>query len=71
VPVTLDEFHAGLVQGLGQEMADLLRTIADETLDGRNAWVGDGVQRALGRAPRDFTDFCRQAAQSGAWRQAA
>lgn len=71
VPVTLDEFHAGLVPALGQDMADLLRIIADETLDGRNAWVGDGVQRALGRPARDFADFCQRAAQSGAWRQAA
>jgi hypothetical protein len=67
VPVTLDEFHAGLLQALGQEMADLLRTIADETLDGRNSWLGDGVQRALGRAPRDFQSFLQQAAASGAW----
>ena len=67
VPVTLDEFHAGLVQALGQEMADLLRVIADETLDGRNAWVGDGVPRALGRQPRRFADFCAGAAASGAW----
>lgn len=67
IPVTLDQFHAGLVESLGQEMADLLRIIADETLDGRNAWVGDGVQRALGRAPRDFAAFTREAAASGAW----
>ena len=67
VPVTLDQFHAGLVEALGQEMADLLRIIADETLDGRNAWVGDGVQRALGRAPRDFAAFTREAAASGVW----
>lgn len=67
VPVTLEEFHAGLLQTLGQEWADLLRTIADETLDGRNSWVGDGVQRALGRAPRDFQSFLQQALAAGAW----
>jgi uncharacterized protein YbjT (DUF2867 family) len=67
VPVTLEEFHAGLVQTMGPEWADLLRTIVDETLDGRNAWVGDGVQRALGRQPRTFADFCRDSAASGAW----
>lgn len=67
VPVTLEEFHGGLLQTLGQEWADLLRTIADETLDGRNSWVGDGVQRALGRAPRDFQSFLQQALAAGAW----
>lgn len=65
--VTLDQFHAGLVETLGTEWADLLRIIADESLDGRNAWLGDGVQRALGQAPRDFAGFLRGAVASGAW----
>jgi uncharacterized protein YbjT (DUF2867 family) len=67
VPVTLEQFHAGILATLGQEWADLLSIIADETLDGRNAWVGDGVQRALGRQPRSFADFCATAAAGGAW----
>ena len=67
VPVTLEEFHAGLMQTLGPDWADLLLTIADETLDGRNAWIGDGVQRALGREPRNFADFCRDSVASGVW----
>ncbi len=36
-------------------------------LDGRNAWVADGVERALGRAPRDFADYVRRTAASGVW----
>jgi hypothetical protein len=36
-------------------------------LDGRNEKVGDGVQQALGREPRDFTAFCRAAAATGVW----
>jgi hypothetical protein len=27
----------------------------------------DGVERALGRPPRDFSDFVRDAAAVGAW----
>ena len=34
---------------------------------GRNAYPGDGVQRALGRPPRDFSEFARAAAASGVW----
>jgi hypothetical protein len=34
-------------------------------LDGRNASLGDGVQKALGREPRDFADFCRAATKAG------
>ncbi|MFC3226462.1 NmrA family transcriptional regulator [Marinibaculum pumilum] len=36
-------------------------------LDGRNAAPADGVQQALGRAPRDFADYARAAAAAGAW----
>jgi hypothetical protein len=42
-----------------------------KTLDGRYAWLGDGVQRALGRQPRDFLEFCQAAAASGGWERAA
>jgi hypothetical protein len=35
-------------------------------LDGRNASLADGVQRALGRPPRDFAAYARDAARTGA-----
>jgi hypothetical protein len=38
-----------------------------EVLDGRNAHLADGVQQALGREPRDFSDYARDAAASGVW----
>jgi hypothetical protein len=38
-----------------------------EVLDGRNEHLSDGVQRALGRPPRDFRDYARAAAADGAW----
>jgi hypothetical protein len=37
-----------------------------EVLDWRNARLADGVQRALGREPRDFSEFAREAA-AGVW----
>ena len=36
-------------------------------LDGRNARLTDGVQRALGRQPRDLSEYARKAAATGAW----
>jgi hypothetical protein len=45
----------------------LLAYLFTEVLDGRNAHVTDGVERALGRPPRDFRDFARRAAAAGAW----
>lgn len=36
-------------------------------LDGRNSSLCDGVQRALGREPRDFLEYARSAAATGVW----
>ena len=45
----------------------LLTYLFTEVLDGRNAYLTDGVQRALGREPRDFSDYAREAAATGIW----
>lgn len=38
-----------------------------EVLDGRSSHLGDGVQRALGRSPREFAAYARDAAATGVW----
>lgn len=72
VTVAPDEYRAQL-EGVGTppEMVGLLMYLFTTVLDGRNESVADGVQRALGRAPRDFTDYVRTTAQSDVWRVAA
>ncbi|MEU5540032.1 NmrA family NAD(P)-binding protein [Streptomyces sp. NPDC020362] len=40
-------------------------------LDGRNAHLSDGVRQVLGREPRDFADFVREAATAGTWKPLA
>ncbi len=70
-PISFEAFHATIARLGGDFVADVFTAIARETLDGRNASVTDGVQRALGRPPRDFADFARAAAQAGAWKDAA
>ena len=67
VPITFEQFHDGLVEVGGEFVADVFTAIARETLDGRNAAVTDGVQRALGRPARDFRTFASQAQDAGAW----
>jgi uncharacterized protein YbjT (DUF2867 family) len=52
-------------------VADVFTQIARETLDGRNAYTADGVERALGRKPRDFAEFAETAMAAGAWSTAA
>ena len=49
------------------DIAWLLNYLFATVLDGRNASLGDGVQKALGREPRDFADFCCAATKAGVW----
>ncbi|MFI6587591.1 NAD(P)H-binding protein [Embleya sp. NPDC050493] len=69
VQVPLEAYSAVLADhGVPAEVIDLLAFLFGEVLDGRNAHVCDGVQRALGRAPRDFSDYARDAAARGVWK---
>ena len=70
VPISFEQFHGGLERTGGAFVADVFTVIARETLDGRNAYLTGGVQRALGRPPRDFDEFARDAAANGAWASA-
>jgi hypothetical protein len=53
--------------GVGTDEIGLLEYLFSEVLDGRNAHLTDGVQRALGRPPRDFAEFAAQTAATGVW----
>ena len=48
-------------------MIALLLSLFTEVLDGRNIATADGVQQALGRAPRDFADYAASVAATGVW----
>ena len=68
VPVSLENYTAELAAyEVPRDEIELLTFLFTEVLDGRNARLADGVQRALGREPRDFTDFAREAASTGVW----
>jgi uncharacterized protein YbjT (DUF2867 family) len=68
VPVTMDEFEAELAAAqIPGDIVWLLRYLFSEILDGRNAEVAGGVSEVLGRPPRDFSDYAREAAASGVW----
>jgi uncharacterized protein YbjT (DUF2867 family) len=71
VRVPAQEYAAVLAaHGLPAEVVDLLLYLFTTVLDGRNTHPADGVQRALGRAPRDFADYARDAAATGVWNPA-
>jgi uncharacterized protein YbjT (DUF2867 family) len=68
VPVSSEDFATGLdEQRVPGEWIELLVYLFQEVLDGRNAHLTDGVQRALGREPKDFADYARDAAATGVW----
>jgi uncharacterized protein YbjT (DUF2867 family) len=53
--------------GVPEEFIWLVIYLFSEVLDGRNESLADGVQRALGRAPRDFSDYVKRTAATGVW----
>jgi len=72
VDVPHDAFIEGLTQsGAPKDVVWMLDYLFSTVLDGRNAHLTDGVKRALGRAPKDFADYARDVAATGAWRVAA
>jgi uncharacterized protein YbjT (DUF2867 family) len=67
VPVSVEEYAAAATeQGAPTELVDFLTYLFSDVL-GSNAYVTDGVERALGRRPRDFIDYARRTAATGVW----
>ena len=67
-----DAFVGGAREaGAPKDVVWMLDYLFSTVLDGRNAHVTDGVQRALGRAPNDFAAYARTAVATGAWGAAA
>ena len=68
VEISIAEYAAGLEAAqLPPEFVTLITYLFTEVLDGRNASVANGVTRALGRSPRDFTEYVRDTAATGVW----
>ncbi|MGD2054726.1 MAG: NmrA family NAD(P)-binding protein [Gammaproteobacteria bacterium] len=57
--------------GMPKDIAWLLDYLFTTVLDGRNACLTDGIQRALGRPPKDFADYARDVAATGLWKAVA
>lgn len=68
VEVSTEEYRAALeASDMPPEYVNLVMYLFATVLDGRNTPVTDGVQQALGRPPRSFSEFARKAAAEGAW----
>jgi uncharacterized protein YbjT (DUF2867 family) len=67
-PVSVEAYAAALAeQGMPEDAVSLVSYLFAEVLDGRNSHLADGVQRALGREPRDFHEYATRTAATGVW----
>jgi uncharacterized protein YbjT (DUF2867 family) len=68
VPITAEEYASAMADaGVPADEVAAYTDLFTMILDGRSEYVSDGVQQALGRKPRDFSEFVRAATAAGAW----
>jgi uncharacterized protein YbjT (DUF2867 family) len=68
--ISLDEYTELLRSyQVPEEYVWLLRYLFGEIFDGRNAHTNDGVERALGRKPIDFSEYVQKTMKTGVWNQ--
>ncbi len=68
IQIPNEAFAAGIAEsGAPDDIAWLLDYLFSTVLDGRNAYVCDGVQRALRREPTDFAEYAHRVPASGVW----
>ncbi|MFV2000901.1 MAG: NAD(P)H-binding protein [Acidimicrobiia bacterium] len=66
--ISLEQFVEDLTQhGVPADYIGLLEYLFTTVLDGRNAYLTNGVQAALGRDPKSFAEFAAETASSGIW----
>ncbi|WP_223513887.1 NAD(P)H-binding protein [Pseudomonas sp. GL-B-19] len=68
VAVPPDAYREALEQEqLPADLIALVLYLFTTVLDGRNTPLSDGVQRALGRPARDFSDYVQRTLEAGVW----
>lgn len=66
--IPIEEYKQELVAAeVPQEYISLLTYLFTEVLDGRNANITHGVEEALGRKPKDFSDYVKETISTGVW----
>jgi uncharacterized protein YbjT (DUF2867 family) len=68
--VNMKEYAVMLAKhGVPEVFVSLVSYLFSEVLDGRNAYVTDGVQLALGRKATGFSEYVGKAVATGIWNQ--
>ena len=66
--ISMDDYVKFMIDAkVPQDYVALIKYLFTEVLDGRNESLTDGVQQALGREPRNFHDYAKLTAETGAW----
>ena len=66
--IASEDFAAGMRPHVPEDVIELMLELFTVVLDGRNSGVMHGVEEALGRPARDFSDYARRTAATGVWR---
>jgi uncharacterized protein YbjT (DUF2867 family) len=66
--ITIEDYKALLREyDLPEAIINLIDYLFTEVLDGRNENITDGVEKALGRKPKSFSEFANESAATGIW----
>jgi uncharacterized protein YbjT (DUF2867 family) len=66
--ISPEDFATSMRPFVPEDLLELLLELFTVVLDGRNSGVTHGVEQALGRPARDFSDYARKTAATGVWR---
>ncbi|MCF2506027.1 NmrA family NAD(P)-binding protein [Dyadobacter sp. CY107] len=68
--VTIGEYETMLTKyHVPTDVISLLKYLFTEVMDGRNEYLSNGVEEALGRKPTDFKEFVQKTIGTGVWNQ--
>lgn len=66
--ISIDDYKTSLIEySVPDVIINLITYLFTEVLDGRNESITNGVERALGRKPTDFSEYANKTAKSGIW----
>lgn len=65
--ITPEDFVVSMRAYAPEDIVQLMHELFTVVLDGRNTQVMHGVEEALGRPARDFSDYVRRTVASGVW----
>ncbi len=72
VQIPREAFAEGVAAaGVPADIAWLLDYLFSTVMDGRNAYLSDGVKRALGREPKDFSEYVSRTVADDVWKVSA